>query len=76
MSERLDCRQVVDRLYDFLDGELTATDAEEVRAHMAACAHCFERSDFEAAFLRFLEARGKGKDCPPEVRRRILDSLL
>lgn len=71
-----DCRAAVDRLYDYLDGELSSADADRVRAHLETCAHCFQFFDFEAAFLRFLEARREAAGAPPELRRRILDRLL
>ena len=71
-----DCRAAVDHLYDYLDGELTTADADLVRAHLEACAHCFRFFDFEAAFLRFIEARRRGEHASPELRRRILDKLL
>lgn len=76
MSDHYDCQAAVDRLYDYLDGELTDADAGRVREHLAACAHCFEFFDFEAAFLRFLEARRQATGAPPALRRRILEDLL
>jgi len=75
-GQALDCRAAVDRLYDYLDGELSAVDADRVRAHLETCGHCFRFFDFEAAFLRFLEARRRAEHAPAELRRRILDQML
>ena len=74
--ERIDCRAAVDRLYPYLDGELSPAAEASVRAHLADCAHCFGLFDFETAYLRFLEARTRARGAPAHLRRRILDELL
>jgi anti-sigma factor (TIGR02949 family) len=71
-----DCREAADHLYEFLDGELSPAAAAKVRAHLAACAHCFGLFDFETAYLRFLEARARARGAPPHLRQRILEQLL
>lgn len=72
----LDCREVVDRLYEFLDQELTPDVQRAVRAHLMACAHCFALHRFEDAYHRFVEARVRAGHAPPALRRRILGLLL
>jgi hypothetical protein len=37
------CREVVDRLSEFLDGELDRSAAESVALHLEACASCAHR---------------------------------
>ena len=73
---RLDCREAADRLYEYLDGELTPADEAAVRTHLADCAGCFSLFGFESAYLRFLEARARARNAPPALKRRILDQLL
>lgn len=75
-DESLDCQEAMERLYTYLDGELTPEAETTVRAHLEACAPCFQLFDFEEAFLRFLEARSRAHGAPPALRRRILDTLL
>ena len=74
--QTIDCHEVLDRLYEYLDGELTDVRAAEVKAHLADCAPCLAISGFEAAFIRFLEARTRARRAPPELRKRILDEML
>ncbi len=74
--ERLDCQGALDRLYEYLDGELTTEVEAAVRTHLTACAPCFRLFGFEGAFLRFLEARTRAQDAPDALKRRVLDSLL
>lgn len=74
--ERIHCRQAVDQLYDFLDAELTPEAEAAVRQHLSECAGCLGLFDFEAAYLRFLEARTRTVGTPPRLRRRILHELF
>jgi anti-sigma factor (TIGR02949 family) len=78
MSEprRIDCHEAARQLYEYLDRELTPATEAEVRAHLAACGHCFALFEFETAYLRFLEARARSQGAPEPVRRRIIDVLL
>ncbi len=70
------CREAFDRLYAYLDGELTEDQHEAVRRHLAACRDCFAVAEFESAYLRFVEARTPSGRAPEHLRKRILRSLL
>ncbi len=72
----MNCREAVDVLYEYLDRELTPELEQEVRLHLEACRPCCQQFDFEAAFLKFLEARCKSRCAPPELKRRILSELF
>ena len=37
----IDCREAVERLYEYLDRELTPEVRAEVEQHLTACAGCF-----------------------------------
>ena len=72
----MDCREAVERLYQYLDRELTPEVRAEVEHHLLGCAGCFRHFEFERAFLRFLDARARGRGAGPEVKRRILRQLF
>ncbi len=72
----LDCQGALDRLYEYLDGELTPEIEQAVRKHLKVCAPCFSLFNFEDGFLKFLEARTRSQGAPPELKRRILRSLF
>jgi anti-sigma factor (TIGR02949 family) len=72
----IDCHEAVQRLYEFLDGELTPDLEAAIRHHLRLCAGCFGLYDFERAYLRFLEARTRAVGAPAPVRQRILDELF
>lgn len=72
----LDCREAIERLYEFLDQELTPEVRAAVEHHLRMCAGCFRHFEFERAFLQFLEARARGRGAGPDVKRRILRELF
>ncbi len=72
----MNCNEAVDRLYEFLDEELTPAVQEEVRKHFDACRGCFPLYAFERNFKRFLEARTRVRGAPPHLRRKIFEQIL
>lgn len=80
MTERpdahaMDCAGAMERLFDFLDGELAGEFDAEVRAHLAACRHCFEMAGFEKRFLDAVQSARASEKCPGKLRARVLDAL-
>ena len=75
-SHSMECREAIERLYEYFDRELTPEVRAEVEHHLRACAGCVRHFEFERAFLKFLEARARGRGAGPEVRRRILKELF
>ena len=74
--QQIDCDEVLDLLYEYLDGELTSERADEVRTHLASCAPCMALETFEESFVRFLEARTRARSAPGALKKRILDEML
>jgi anti-sigma factor (TIGR02949 family) len=72
----IDCQEALGRLYEYLDGELTPVRAEEVRLHLELCAPCLHHSNFENAFVRFLEARQWAQKAPESLRKKILEQIV
>jgi anti-sigma factor (TIGR02949 family) len=71
----LDCLAAVRRLWDYLDGELSAWDERAVDEHLAACAGCPPHFEFERTLLAAVaEARAEHPD--PEALRARLRAVL
>ena len=70
------CADVIERMFEYLDGELTADVDGRIREHLAACQRCYPEFEHERVFLRFLERRAQIERAPPALRRRILRALL
>ena len=66
------CRQVLDRAFEYIDGELDALDCDAIRQHLLDCAPClheYTRSEHLKALVR----RSCACDAAPEeLRAKIL----
>ena len=68
----MDCTEVVQQLWDYLDGELTDDKMTQVRAHLKACRGCFPHFDFEKAFLDAIARSKEEHVTPEELRRKVM----
>ncbi|MFO7779750.1 MAG: mycothiol system anti-sigma-R factor [Nitriliruptoraceae bacterium] len=69
-----ECREALNRLGAFLDGELGALTRSELEEHLAECEPCTDRRAFEEGF-RALVRQGCVDEAPPALRARILAQL-
>lgn len=74
-ASAMPCEHVVDRLWEYIDGELSERDAGRVRAHLDECARCFPHYDFQRAYREFV-ARTADSPTPPALRRRVFEAIL
>lgn len=68
------CRDAVEALYEYLDGELTDAKRERIQSHLDGCGPCFEAYDFEAELRLVVKAHCE-ESVPDELRSRILEAL-
>jgi len=73
--ERIPCDQVIGKLWEYIDGEISETDAARIRQHLDMCSNCFPQYDFQRAYKEFI-ARRAGQTMPAELRRRVFQSIL
>ncbi|UCD23696.1 MAG: mycothiol system anti-sigma-R factor [Gemmatimonadota bacterium] len=73
---KIDCQEAAERLYEYLDGELTPDSEAEVRAHLDDCAPCFKLLGFEDAYLSFLRARTRAHQAPEHLKKKIFEQVL
>lgn len=66
-----DCRDVLDRVYEYLDDELTHHDLVRIRQHLDECAPCLRQFDLEVA-LKTLVRRSCQEPAPDSLRTRIM----
>ncbi len=66
------CSDVLERLYWYLDGEVSAEDCAHIKQHLDECGPCLREHDLEEAVKR-LVARHCGCDpAPSELRSKVL----
>ena len=69
------CKEAIQTLYNFLDGELTDRRRYEIQLHLEECAPCLESFDFEAE-LKLVIARKCRDQVPSNLRDRVHEALL
>jgi anti-sigma factor (TIGR02949 family) len=69
-----DCGAMLERLYHFLDGELTEDRRVKIQGHLDACPSCFSAFDFEAE-LRIVVAARAQTAVPEALISRIRATL-
>jgi anti-sigma factor RsiW len=69
------CDEAEILLHALIDGELDASHAREVEAHLATCAKCAAAARDYREMKKAVAQRGLRYTAPPELRRRIEASL-
>jgi len=68
------CAEAVERLWAYLDGELSAGDRAALEEHLGFCRVCCGEVEFARELRGFL-ARSASEELPEEVRARLIASL-
>jgi mycothiol system anti-sigma-R factor len=69
-----ECEEALDRIFEYIDGELTPAELEQVASHLKECPPC----EAEHKINEKLKSRVSttGGECAPEaLRAKILDTL-
>ncbi len=69
-----DCNQTIERLYHFLDGELTEERRKAIQHHLDECHPCLEAFDFEADLRKVIASKCRDK-VPDSLREKVADAL-
>ncbi|MCL4422059.1 MAG: mycothiol system anti-sigma-R factor [Actinobacteria bacterium] len=69
-----DCSEVVSRLYNFLDGDLTEERREKILRHLDECHPCLKAFGFEKELRQLIASRCKDH-VPESLRQRIAASI-
>lgn len=74
-SQEIDCEQVLLRVYEYLDGEVSVTESTTIRGHLEACAPCLRHYGLEEV-VKVLIRRSHECDCAPVgLRERVLMTI-
>ncbi len=71
--EHGDCKELLELLSDYLDGELDPGACAEVDAHMDECDRCREFVESLRRTVALIQ-RAFGRPLPDDVRRDVLDA--
>ena len=71
----ISCMEAVEKVHEYLDGELDSVPHEEVAQHFSMCQKCYPHLRLEERFREALE-RSKGEEaCPEHVKSQVLELL-
>ncbi len=65
------CAEVLDRLYEFIDGEIDAERGHAVAHHLEECSPCLKEFGLEEA-VKAVVKRSCSDPAPPELRAKVL----
>jgi mycothiol system anti-sigma-R factor len=70
----VECNESIERLYFYLDGELTEERRIEITRHLDLCGHCVSAYGFEFELRRVIASRCKDR-VPDDLITRVADAL-
>ncbi len=71
----IDCEQVLQMIWQFLDGEVDEVRYVEIQAHIEACADCGPRYEFQRRLMVLIEQKCRASPIPMELKRRLFRLL-
>lgn len=69
------CMQAMERLQEYLDGELDHISSEEVAHHFSMCKRCYPHLKLEEQFRGLLHRSQEDEACPEHLRKQVLELL-
>jgi anti-sigma factor RsiW len=69
------CKELLDILHDYLDGELVVEQRQTVELHMTGCKDCTIRIETYRHTVRLARALPKCDKLPPPVEERLRKAL-
>ena len=70
----VDCNEILDRVYVFIDHELDNASSEQIQSHLDECGPCLREVDLER-LVKALVARSCHERAPVELRQRVRFSI-
>ncbi len=70
----LDCRDALDRLYEYIDGEVDASDHDVIAHHLEECSPCLAEFDLEV-LVKVVVARSCCDHAPAALRARVISEI-
>ncbi|MCF2529930.1 mycothiol system anti-sigma-R factor [Yinghuangia soli] len=68
----VDCSQILDRLYEYIDNELADADCGDIRTHLDECSPCLEKYGLEQHVKALVQRCCGCDDVPVDLRSKVL----
>lgn len=69
------CAEALERIDEFVDGEIPPAEYADIASHIAACPPCMRSFALEQ-LLKVIVARSCTDPAPPHLRARVVSQLL
>ncbi len=70
----LDCRDALDRLYEYIDDEVDSADHDVIAHHLEECGPCLAEFDLEV-LVKVVVARSCCDHAPSKLRDRVISEI-
>ncbi|MEO5608883.1 MAG: mycothiol system anti-sigma-R factor [Ornithinibacter sp.] len=67
-----DCSEVLHRIYEYLDGEMSADDVRRVATHLSECGPCLAEHDLDAAMKQVVRRSCTSEEASAELRLQVV----
>ncbi len=74
-DDGMDCREALEKVYDFMDGEMDPAGAAQVEEHFRVCARCYPHLKLEESFRRRMCEAVSRPEVPEGLRNRVIEVL-
>ena len=71
----IDCGQLLDRLWAYLDGEADEALCSDFQAHLEACLPCAQHAEFERRLREVIQMKCRGERAPQTLRLELVHLL-
>ncbi|QNE17987.1 mycothiol system anti-sigma-R factor [Kribbella qitaiheensis] len=68
----VDCSEILQRVYVFIDNELEDASTDEIRQHLEECAPCLDQYDLERSVKKLVGRCCGDEHAPDSLRAKIL----
>lgn len=68
----VDCSEILQRVYVFIDDELEGASVEEIEQHLDECGPCLDQFDLERSVKKIVHRSCTGEHAPEGLRERVL----
>jgi len=71
----VNCREVLAKLYDYLDSELPSDEKHQVKSHLEVCTHCLEQYELEEDFNKLIQQKVKSPADIQNLKSKVLQEI-
>lgn len=70
-----DCSEVLHRIFEYLDGELSSDDVGRIASHLSECGPCLEQHDIDRTLKAVVRRACVPEPAPATLRLSIMRSI-